>query len=62
MTNELFLFQFRQWIKDLRKIADSFVKTLTGTFHHRIQYPGMAIPRPGADARPPDQPSTALSR
>jgi putative nucleotidyltransferase with HDIG domain len=49
-------------LKDLRKIADSFTKTLTGTFHHRIQYPGMAIPRPGADARPPDQPSTALSR
>jgi putative nucleotidyltransferase with HDIG domain len=49
-------------LKDLRQIAESFVKTLVGTFHHRIQYPGMAIPKPGADARPTDQPPTALSR
>lgn len=49
-------------LKDLRQIADSFVKTLVGTFHHRIQYPGMAIPKPAADARPPDQPPAALSR
>jgi putative nucleotidyltransferase with HDIG domain len=50
-------------LKDLKKIAESFTKTLTGTFHHRIQYPGMGIPRPSpADARTPDQPTTALSR
>jgi len=54
-------------LKDLRQIADSFVKTLVGTFHHRIQYPGMAIPKagpgePATDARPPDQPPAALSR
>jgi putative nucleotidyltransferase with HDIG domain len=49
-------------LRDLRQIADSFVKTLAGTFHHRIQYPGMAIPPSGADARPPDQPPAALSR
>jgi cyclic-di-AMP phosphodiesterase PgpH len=49
-------------LKDLRRIADSFVKTLVGTFHHRIQYPGMAIPKPAADARPADQPPAALSR
>jgi len=46
-------------LKDLRLIAESFVKTLSGTFHHRIQYPGMAIPTPHADSS--DQPTTALS-
>jgi len=37
MTNELFLFQFRQWIKDLRKIAtthpDSGACTLASAMH-----------------------------
>ncbi len=49
-------------LKDLRLIADAFVKALTGSFHHRIQYPGMAIPPGAPNARPTDQPPTALSR
>ncbi|MBI5137277.1 MAG: HDIG domain-containing protein [Nitrospirae bacterium] len=48
-------------LKELRLIANAFVKALTGTFHHRIQYPGMAIPHPTAHANPPDQPPAALS-
>ncbi len=27
-------------LKDLRRISDSFVRVLTGIFHHRIEYPG----------------------
>ncbi|MFQ5508792.1 MAG: HD family phosphohydrolase [Leptospirillia bacterium] len=49
-------------LKDLRKIADSFVKTLTGTFHHRIQYPGMQIPASGQDAGPSDESPASLPR
>jgi putative nucleotidyltransferase with HDIG domain len=47
-------------LKDMRLISESFVKALTGTFHHRIQYPGMAIPGKHADSS--DQPSTPVSR
>jgi len=49
-------------LKDLRLIGKAFVKTLTGTFHHRIQYPGMAIPPGAPNAGPSDQPTAALSR
>lgn len=30
-------------LKDLRKISESFVRVLTGTFHRRIEYPGAAL-------------------
>ncbi len=30
-------------LKDLRAITESFIKALTGIFHHRIDYPGMKI-------------------
>ncbi len=49
-------------LRDLRKIAVAFTKALTGTFHHRIQYPGMLLPHPKADAGPTDQSTTPLSR
>ncbi|MDH5526864.1 MAG: HDIG domain-containing protein [Nitrospirota bacterium] len=49
-------------LKDLRGIADAFGKALTGTFHHRIQYPGMQIPPTQPDAGPSEQPPTALTR
>jgi hypothetical protein len=29
-------------------VADSFVKTLMGVYHHRIAYPGYDFNRPGA--------------
>jgi len=37
-------------LKDLHEIAKSFNKTLSGIFHHRVEYPGM-ISRPTKKAR-----------
>jgi len=43
-------------LKDLHRIAKSFNKTLTGLFHHRIQYPdqeqkGTAFMKPGKETK-----------
>jgi hypothetical protein len=35
-------------LRELRMVADSFVKTLMGVYHHRIAYPGYDFNRPGA--------------
>ena len=37
-------------LRDLNLIADSFVTTLRGTYHPRIQYPAAELPAAAADA------------
>ncbi|MDH4229414.1 MAG: HDIG domain-containing protein [Nitrospirota bacterium] len=49
-------------LRDLRKIADAFVRSLTGNFHQRIQYPGMALPPIRTDAGSPQQSPTVAGR
>jgi putative nucleotidyltransferase with HDIG domain len=40
-------------LKDVQRVKDSFFKILTGTFHHRIDYPGYDFKETNRDAERP---------
>lgn len=45
-------------LKDLHRIAKSFMKILTGIYHHRIEYPDKAGPPNGASREKNDRPDS----
>jgi len=53
-------------LRDLHLIANSFVRILTGVFHHRVEYPGMPLQDPprkrSEDADHPGKPAAEGAR